>query len=95
MSTLTELSTESGHRIKFDETEVLAKTSGYMDRLVEEATEIKLCPGSINRGSIHTHQGMKSNHQVVKALQHTYITKVPRRHREEHTRKNIKYLTTG
>jgi hypothetical protein len=33
---------ESGHRIKSHEPEVLAYISGYMDRLVKEATDIKL-----------------------------------------------------
>jgi hypothetical protein len=40
---------ESGHRIKSHETEVPAKTSGYMGRLVKEAIGIKLHPGNINR----------------------------------------------
>jgi hypothetical protein len=44
-----EQSTELGHRIKFHEAEVVAKTSGYMSRLVQEATEIKLHPDNINR----------------------------------------------
>jgi hypothetical protein len=39
----------SGHRIKFHETEVVAKISGYMDRLVKEAIAIKLHPDGINR----------------------------------------------
>lgn len=35
--------------IKFYETEVLAKISGYLDRLIKEATEIGLHPENINR----------------------------------------------
>jgi hypothetical protein len=42
-------STESGHRIKFHESQVLPKTSGYMDWLVNEAIEIKLHPENMNR----------------------------------------------
>jgi hypothetical protein len=44
-----EHSIESGYRIKFHETEVLAKMSGYMDRLAKEVTEMKLHPENINR----------------------------------------------
>jgi hypothetical protein len=42
-------SIESGHRIMFLETEVLAKTQGYMDRLVIEAITTKLHPDKVNR----------------------------------------------
>jgi hypothetical protein len=48
-SAVAEHSTESGHRIKFHETEGLAETSGYMERLVKEAIEINLNPENINR----------------------------------------------
>jgi hypothetical protein len=39
--------TETWHRTKCNETEVLDKTSGYKDRLVKEAIE-KLHPDNIN-----------------------------------------------
>jgi hypothetical protein len=42
-------STESGHRIKFNETETLAKTPGYMGRFVREAVEMNFYPVNINR----------------------------------------------
>jgi hypothetical protein len=45
---------ESGHRIEFYETEVVAETSGYMNRLVEEAMDIKL-----HRDNINTEEGFK------------------------------------
>lgn len=45
----TEHSFESGHRIMFHETEVLAETSDYMDRLVKAARDIRLHPDNINR----------------------------------------------
>jgi hypothetical protein len=48
-SAAAEHSFESGHQIKFQETETLAETSGYMDLLVREAIEIKLHQNSINR----------------------------------------------
>jgi hypothetical protein len=44
-----EHSIKSDHRIEFHETEALAKTSGYMYRFVEGATETKLHPDNINR----------------------------------------------
>jgi hypothetical protein len=44
-----EHSTESGHGIKFRETEALVKISGYMARLVREAIEIKLGQDNINK----------------------------------------------
>jgi hypothetical protein len=44
-----EHSNESDHQIKFQDTEVLAKTSGYTDWLVKGAIEIKLHPNNINK----------------------------------------------
>jgi hypothetical protein len=41
-SAVVEHTNESGHRVEFRETEILAKISGYMDQLVKEATEIIL-----------------------------------------------------
>jgi hypothetical protein len=41
---------ESGHWIKFCETKIPAKTSGYMKSLVEEPIKIKLHLDNINRG---------------------------------------------
>jgi hypothetical protein len=42
-----EHSIESDHRIEFHEPEVLAKTSGHMNRLVKEAITVKLHPDNI------------------------------------------------
>jgi hypothetical protein len=39
-SAVAEHSTEWGHHIKFRDIDVLAKTAGYMDRLIKEAIEI-------------------------------------------------------
>jgi hypothetical protein len=36
---------------------------------------------------------MESQHQFIKALQHTYIMKIPRRHKEEHAKKKTNSLT--
>jgi hypothetical protein len=36
-------------------------------------------------GGVQTQQSMESQHQIIKALQHTYITKIPG-HREEHAK---------
>jgi hypothetical protein len=33
---------------------------------------------------------MESQYQLIKALQYTYITKIPPRHREEHAKKKTK-----
>jgi hypothetical protein len=44
-----EHSTESGHQIKFRDTEVLARISGVMEELVKLAMEIKLHADNINR----------------------------------------------
>jgi hypothetical protein len=47
--TVAEHRIESGHRINFHETEILAETSDCMDRLVKEAIEIKLHLENLNR----------------------------------------------
>jgi hypothetical protein len=40
---------ETGHRVEFNKTCRLARTKGYMDRIIKEAIEIKLHPDNINR----------------------------------------------
>jgi hypothetical protein len=40
---------ETGHRVEFNNTCRLARTKGYMDRIIKEATGIKLHPDNINR----------------------------------------------
>jgi hypothetical protein len=42
-------STESGHRIKIHEAEVLVETPGYRGRLLREVIETKLHPDNVNR----------------------------------------------
>jgi hypothetical protein len=44
-----EHSIKFGHQIKFKDTEILAKTAGYMNKLVKEAAEIRLHLNNINR----------------------------------------------
>jgi hypothetical protein len=48
-SVVTEHKFNKGHRVDFSSTSVLDKTTGYMDRLVKEATEIQLNTGNFNR----------------------------------------------
>jgi hypothetical protein len=40
---------ETGHRVEFNNTCRLARTQGFMDRIINEAIEIKLHPDNINR----------------------------------------------
>jgi hypothetical protein len=44
-----ELSIEAGHNIDFNYITILGKVTGKMDRLVEEAIEIRLHPNNFNR----------------------------------------------
>ena len=48
-SAVAEHSIDNKHRIRFQETKVFASKSGYMDRLVREATELSLHPNNFNR----------------------------------------------
>jgi hypothetical protein len=48
-STVAKHNLNTGHRIDFSSTSALDKTTGYTDRLVKEAFEIRLNTGSINR----------------------------------------------
>jgi hypothetical protein len=40
---------ETGHIIEFNNTTRLARTKGYMDRIVKEAIEIQIHPNNINK----------------------------------------------
>jgi hypothetical protein len=44
-----EHSIEAGHNIDFNNITILEKVTGYIDRLVKEATEINLHPSNLNR----------------------------------------------
>lgn len=37
-------------------------------------------------GRVQTEQSIETQHLVIKAFQHTYITKIPERHTEEHVK---------
>jgi hypothetical protein len=65
-SAVAEHSTELGHRIKFKNTEVLAKTARH---IVNEATEVRIHPNNINRG-----EGCKLSKErnpAINILKHT------------------------
>jgi hypothetical protein len=47
-SAVAEHSTDNDHKIRFQETKLLASKSGYMDRLVREATELNLHLNNFN-----------------------------------------------
>jgi hypothetical protein len=44
-----EHSIEAGHNIDFNNITILDKVTGYMDRIVKEAIEIRLHPNNFNR----------------------------------------------
>jgi hypothetical protein len=79
-----EHSTVSGHLIKFPETEVLAKTSGCMARLVKEPIEIRLHP------NINNEEGFKlskAQNPSTRLLRHPNAQRLGKsqddKHREE------------
>jgi hypothetical protein len=88
-----EHSIESGHRIKFHETEILAKNIRLRGPTCQRSGTNKIMSGQYKqRGRVQTQQSMESQRQFIKALQHTHITKIRRRHREEHAEKKRKYV---
>jgi len=48
-SALAEHSLEQDHKIMFQNTEVLSRKSGYMERLIMEAIQVELHPENLNR----------------------------------------------
>jgi hypothetical protein len=54
-SALAQHALETGHRVEFNKTCRLARTKGYMDRIIKEVIEIKLHPDNIQQGwRLHT-----------------------------------------
>jgi hypothetical protein len=73
-SAMADHSTSTGHRIDFSSTSALDKTAGYMDRLVKEATEIRLNFNNFNRRSPHVNPGPVSCDQQAAAGQRKQLT---------------------
>jgi hypothetical protein len=48
-SALAEHSLEHDHKIGFQNTKILAKTSGYMERLIMDAIQVEIHPNNLNR----------------------------------------------
>jgi hypothetical protein len=65
-------------RIKSQETEVLAETSGYMDGLAEEAIEIGLHSDNIKKNERFNLANHELQHQIIKGLRHTQVRQNPR-----------------
>jgi hypothetical protein len=89
-SAVAEHSTESGHRIKFHETEVPAKTSRLHGPTCQRSTEIESNPDNIKR-----EKGFKLSkvwNPSTSLLRHstTHIMKIPSRYREEHAKNRTK-----
>jgi hypothetical protein len=89
-----EHSIESGHRIKFHETIVLAKTLGYMDQPVKEATEIKLHLDNINRKEVFGLGKAWNPSTCLFRHSNKQTSQNPQEVREEHNKKKTKQLTT-
>jgi hypothetical protein len=65
-SAVAEHSINAGHKIEFDNVAVLDRASGYMDRLVDEAIQIRLNQNNFNRDNGFTLS--RAWHPVTKLL---------------------------
>lgn len=66
-------SVEEGQRINFKDTRVLTRTTGYLDRIVKDATEMQYHPDNfetrdlncVDPGTQHKHTTAKQGHQAT------------------------------
>jgi hypothetical protein len=61
-SVVAEHSIETGHKLGFDAATVLAKSTGYMDRLINEGTETQLHSNNFSGKWTHVEPGMVSSY---------------------------------
>ncbi|KDR16514.1 hypothetical protein L798_09949, partial [Zootermopsis nevadensis] len=65
-SAMAEHKFETGHNIDFVNTTVLEKTTGYMDRKIKEAVEIKLHPNNFNREEERETGSSQNTHNIYR-----------------------------
>jgi hypothetical protein len=81
----------SGRQINFQETEILAKRSSYMDRRFKEATEMRLHSNSIKKEEGFRLSEVWNPTTILLRHSNTYrLDKISDKHREEYARKKTK-----
>jgi hypothetical protein len=74
----------SGHQIKFQESEILAKRSSHMDRPGKEATEMRLHLNSISREEAFRLSKVWNPTTILLRYSNTYrLDKISGKHRKE------------